>query len=125
MSTSARHRKPAPTTVTASPSTAGDEDTIPIPIPIPRASASTSEAKKELEAAVSDQAAKTSSGFSVLDVLRVLGGLALLSAGLSYLSTSGESMTWGYNGKWTRMREWRNVFVSLGLPQPDKSACTC
>jgi hypothetical protein len=109
MSTPARYRKPATTTATASTSTASHEDTVPIP----RASASTAEAKKELKAAVNEQAAKTSRGFSVLDVLRVLGGLALLSAGLSYLSTSGESMTWGYNAKWTRMREWKNAFVSL------------
>lgn len=105
MSTTARNRKPPTTTATATSSTASHEDTVPIP----RASASTSEAKKELKAAVHDQAAKTSGGFSVLDILRVLGGLALLSAGLSYLSTSGESMTWGYNAKWTRLREWKNA----------------
>src|SRR5690348_10011080 len=125
MSTPARYRKPATTSATASTSEASHEDTVPIArasVPatshdhdrddkatIPRAPASTSEAKKELKAAVNEQAAKTKSGFSVLDVLRVLGGLALLSAGLSYLSTSGESMTWGYNAKWTRMREWKNV----------------
>ena len=64
---------------------------------------------------MNDQAAKTSQGFSVLDVLRVLGGLALLSAGLSYLSTSGESMTWGYNAKWTRIREWKNLAVRVPI----------
>lgn len=102
MSTPARYRKPAT-------STASHDDTAPIP----RAPASTAEAKKELKAAISDQAAKTSKGFSVLDMLRVLGGLALLSAGLSYLSTSGESMTWGYNAKWTRMREWKKLLVRV------------
>lgn len=112
MATPARYRKPANTTATASTSTASHEDTVPIP----RASASTSQAKKELKAAVKDQAAKTSNGFSVLDILRVLGGLALLSAGLSYLSSSGESMTWGYNGKWTRMREWKKLIVRLVFP---------
>jgi len=56
----------------------------------------------------------------------VLGGLALLSAGLSYLSTSGESMTWGYNAKWTRMREWKNVLVStLASLMPPTYVCTC
>ncbi|KAF2997890.1 hypothetical protein E8E13_004069 [Curvularia kusanoi] len=99
MSTSARNRKPATT------AEASHEDAVHIP----RAPASTSEAKKELKAAVNDQAVKTSSGFSVLDILRVLGGLALLSAGLSYLVTSGESMTWGYNAKWTRLREWKTL----------------
>jgi predicted heme/steroid binding protein len=39
----------------------------------------------------------------------------LLSAGLSYLATSGESMTWGYNAKWTRAREWMGVVVSFPL----------
>ncbi|KAF1923210.1 uncharacterized protein M421DRAFT_426021 [Didymella exigua CBS 183.55] len=105
MSTPARYRKPGTITAATSTPTASHEDTAPIP----RASASTTEAKKELKAAFNEQAVKTSKGLSVLDVLRVLGGLALLSAGLSYLSTSGESMTWGYNAKWTRMREWKNV----------------
>ncbi|KAH6644572.1 hypothetical protein C7974DRAFT_300054 [Boeremia exigua] len=105
MATPARYRKPTGSSATASTSTGSHEDTVHIP----RAPASTSEAKKELKAAVNDQAARTSNGFSLLDVLRVLGGLAILSAGLSYLSTSGESMTWGYNAKWTRMREWKNL----------------
>lgn len=123
MSTPARYRKPATTTATSSTSTAAHEETVHIP----RAPASTSEAKKELKAAVNDQAAKTSKGFSVLDVLRMLGGFALLSAGLSYLSTSGESMTWGYNAKWTRMREWKNVLVSLATrnePENQKRTLT-
>lgn len=106
MSTPARQRKPANTT-----SAASHEDTIP------RAPASTTEAKKELKAAVNDQAAKTSKGFSLLDALRVLAGLAILSTGLSYLSTSGTSMTWGYNGKWTRLREWKGLIVSLLFPE--------
>lgn len=44
--------------------------------------------------------------FSVLDALRILGGLLILSAGMSYMATSGDSMTWGYNPWWTRAREW-------------------
>lgn len=60
----------------------------------------------------SDAKAKAGSGgFSVLDALRVLGGVLLLSSGLSYLSTSGESMTWGYNPWWTRAREWKGLLV--------------
>ncbi|KAH7066895.1 hypothetical protein BKA63DRAFT_425421 [Paraphoma chrysanthemicola] len=82
---SARYRKPAPTNPT------GERD------------------KAELKAAVKQQAAATSSGLSVLDVLRILGGVLLLSSGLSYLSTSGESMTWGYNAWWTRAREWKAI----------------
>lgn len=91
MSTPARYRKPA---TAPSPNPVGEQD------------------KADLKAAVKQQAAKTSSGFSVLDVLRILGGVLLLSAGLSYLSTSGASMTWGYNAWWTRAREWKTVMVS-------------
>ncbi|KAH3954538.1 hypothetical protein HBH98_073470 [Parastagonospora nodorum] len=88
MSTPARYRKPATAT---SPNPVGEQE------------------KADLKAAVKQQAAKTSSGFSVLDVLRILGGVLLLSSGLSYLSTSGESMTWGYNAWWTRAREWKTL----------------
>ncbi|KAF1998413.1 hypothetical protein P154DRAFT_495451 [Amniculicola lignicola CBS 123094] len=49
-------------------------------------------------------------GVSVLDVLRVLGGIVLLSCGMSYLTSSGESMTWGYNPWWTRAREWKGLW---------------
>lgn len=103
MSNTARNRKP--------PTTAAPDARHEDPIPIPRAPASTAEAKKELKAAANEQAERTSNGLSVLDILRVLGGLALLSAGLSYLVSSGESMTWGYNAKWTRLREWKNALV--------------
>ncbi|KAL1598600.1 hypothetical protein SLS60_007740 [Paraconiothyrium brasiliense] len=51
----------------------------------------------------------TSSGFSVLDILRVAGGILLFSSALSYLTTSGTSLTWGYNPWWTRAREWKNI----------------
>jgi hypothetical protein len=103
MATPPRYRKPAATAATPAPA--------PAPVPIERAPASTSAAKAELKQAVEQQASKTSAGLSVLDVLRILGGMLLLSAGLSYLSTSGESMTWGYNAKWTRAREWMGVMV--------------
>jgi hypothetical protein len=100
MATPARYRKPAATASAASP-------------PIERAPSSTAAAKSELKQAVKQQADKTSSGLSLLDVLRILGGVMLLSAGLSYLATSGESMTWGYNAKWTRAREWMGMVVSF------------
>ncbi|KAL5117969.1 hypothetical protein ACEQ8H_004114 [Pleosporales sp. CAS-2024a] len=97
--TPARYRKPA-----AGPPNPVAEQEKPEP-----------ELELELPAAVKQQAAaaKTSSsgsGLSVLDVLRILGGLVLLSSGASYLSTSGSSMTWGYNGRWTRIREWKTFF---------------
>ncbi|KAF2466423.1 uncharacterized protein BDR25DRAFT_336568 [Lindgomyces ingoldianus] len=47
---------------------------------------------------------------SVIDVLRILAGMLVLSCGMSYLSTSGESMTWGYNPWWTRAREWKALW---------------
>ncbi|KAI8932817.1 hypothetical protein NX059_010303 [Plenodomus lindquistii] len=65
--------------------------------------------KAEIKSAVREQAVKTSNGLSFLDVLRILGGILLLSSGLSYLSTSGSSMTWGYNPWWTRAREWKKL----------------
>jgi hypothetical protein len=92
MSSAARYRKPATSSPPSNP--VGEQD------------------KAELKAAVKQQAAATSSRLSVLDVLRILGGVLLLSSGLSYLSTSGESMTWGYNAWWTRAREWKNIVVS-------------
>ncbi|KAF2799712.1 hypothetical protein K505DRAFT_413535 [Melanomma pulvis-pyrius CBS 109.77] len=52
------------------------------------------------------------STLSVLDILRVIGGIFLLSSGMSYLVNSGESMTWGYNPWWTRAREWRGLMKS-------------
>ncbi|EMD58689.1 hypothetical protein GGP41_006134 [Bipolaris sorokiniana] len=98
MSSSARYRRPAkdnaPTDATNS---AGVPDL------------AAAKEKAELKQAVKEQAEATSDGLSVLDVLRILGGLVLLSCGLSYLSTSGESMTWGYNPWWTRAREWKSL----------------
>ena len=58
----------------------------------------------------------SSAGVSVLDVLRVIGGIIILVTGVSYLSTSGESMTWGYNAWWTRAREWKGILVRPLLP---------
>ncbi|EOA85355.1 hypothetical protein ACJQWK_06495 [Exserohilum turcicum] len=94
MSSSSRYRRPAKDNATAgsaTPNPTGGKE------------------KAELKQAVQEQAAATSNGLSVLDVLRILGGLVLLSCGLSYLSTSGESMTWGYNPWWTRAREWKGL----------------
>jgi hypothetical protein len=102
MSTAARYRRAAPSSPT-------DNKTNPVG----------EQEKAELKEAVKQQAAATSNRLSVLDVLRILGGFLLLSSGLSYLSTSGESMTWGYNAWWTRAREWRNILVRLPLtPSP-------
>ncbi|KAF1980300.1 cytochrome b5 [Bimuria novae-zelandiae CBS 107.79] len=52
----------------------------------------------------------TSSSVSVLDILRIAGGILLFSSALSYLTTSGASLTWGYNPWWTRAAEWKNIF---------------
>jgi len=70
-------------------------------------------------------------GFSVTDVLRVVGGFLLLFGGLSYLTTNGTSMTWGYNPWWTRLREWKGLWVcipltpSSHLPSPLPHSYTC
>ncbi|KAF2010926.1 cytochrome b5 [Aaosphaeria arxii CBS 175.79] len=47
--------------------------------------------------------------FTILDALRVLAGVLILSCGTSYLATSGSSLTWGYNPWWTRAREWKGL----------------
>ncbi|KAL6705580.1 hypothetical protein ACN47E_006527 [Coniothyrium glycines] len=73
----------------------------------PPQTSSVAKEKAELKNAVKEQAARTSNGLSILDILRILGGLVILSTGLSYLTTSGASMTWGYNPWWTRAREWK------------------
>ncbi|OAL44324.1 cytochrome b5 [Pyrenochaeta sp. DS3sAY3a] len=96
MSSSARYRRPA---TASSPTTPAAPQADPI-----------AQEKAELKQAVQEQAAKTSDGLSVLDILRIFGGLVLLSSGLSYLTSSGESMTWGYNPWWTRAREWKTIF---------------
>lgn len=72
--------------------------------------ASSSEPSKPIKK-VADDTTPPSSGFSVLDVLRVIGGILILVTGTSYLATSGESMTWGYNAWWTRAREWKALIV--------------
>ncbi|EFQ94810.1 hypothetical protein CFE70_004352 [Pyrenophora teres f. teres 0-1] len=65
--------------------------------------------KTELKEAVKEQAVATSNGISVLDILRIIAGMLILSCGLSYLTTSGESLTWGYNAWWTRAGEWKSL----------------
>jgi hypothetical protein len=107
MSSSQRYRRPAK----ESPS----HTTAP-PLP-PTSSSVGADEKAELKQAVKEQAAATSNGLSVLDILRILGGIVLLSCGLSYLSTSGESMTWGYNAWWTRAREWKSLMVRISHVQ--------
>ncbi|KAF1833118.1 hypothetical protein BDW02DRAFT_570425 [Decorospora gaudefroyi] len=100
MSSTQRYRRPA----NAKDAPPTDDTPSPISPTDPIA-----EDKAELKQAVKEQAVATSNGLSVLDVLRILGGVLLLSCGLSYLSTSGESMTWGYNAWWTRAREWKSL----------------
>lgn len=102
MSSSQRYRRPAKENAPTDTTTSS----------IPPTSTGAKE-KAELKQAVKEQAAATSNGLSVLDVLRILGGIVLLSCGLSYLSTSGESMTWGYNAWWTRAREWKTLMVHI------------
>lgn len=94
-----RYRRPAgPATDTTTPS-------------IPPQISPAAKEKAELKAAVKEQAVETSNGLSLLDILRILGGLLVLSAGLSWLTTSQTSLTWGYNPWWTRAREWKALMV--------------
>lgn len=94
-----RYRKPGATT---------DNTTSAVP---PKTSPAAKE-QAEIKKAVKDQAAKTSDGLSLLDILRIISGVLVLSTGLSYLTTSGASMTWGYNPWWTRAREWKALMHS-------------
>ncbi|KAF2816547.1 uncharacterized protein BDZ99DRAFT_458406 [Mytilinidion resinicola] len=48
-------------------------------------------------------------GLGVLDVVRVLGGLLLLSSCLSWLSTDKSSLTWGWNPWFLRVGEWKTL----------------
>jgi hypothetical protein len=104
MSTPARYRKPATATSPSKPNPVGEQE------------------KAELKDAVKQQAAATSNRVSILDVLRIIGGILLLSSGMSYLTSSGESMTWGYNPWWTRAREWKTILVRIPfLPTPQRT----
>lgn len=44
----------------------------------------------------------TSTGISILDIIRVLVTLVVASCGLSYYTTSSESLLWGYRPWFTR-----------------------
>ncbi|KAF2735662.1 hypothetical protein EJ04DRAFT_542923 [Polyplosphaeria fusca] len=93
----ARYRRPA--------TDSSKKESPASPTPSSAAANDVKELKTGIEEKRKEDEQKT--GFSVLDVLRVLGGVALLSCGMSYLSMNGESMTWGYNPWWTRAREWK------------------
>jgi len=54
-------------------------------------------------------------GVGVLDVLRIIGGVVLLSCGLSWLVMPEKSLTWGWNPWFSRAREWKAIMVSFGF----------
>ena len=54
-------------------------------------------------------------GVGVLDVLRIIGGLVLLSCGLSWLAMPEKSLTWGWNPWFLRVGEWKAIMVSFGV----------
>ena len=111
MSSSSRYRRPATAASAADNTPSSPASPAQPSSPTSKQADPLAKEKAELKEAVHEQAVKTSNSLSVLDVLRIAGGIVLLVCGLSYLSTSGESMTWGYNGKWTRAREWKGIFV--------------
>lgn len=61
------------------------------------------------------------SRLSLLDILRVLGGLFLLSSTLSYFIT-GNSILWGYRPALTRPAQLKAWLVSLRSPPPAPTA---
>ena len=54
-------------------------------------------------------------GVGVLDVLRIIGGVVLLSCGLSWLVTPENSLTWGWHPWFLRVGEWKAIMVSFGV----------
>lgn len=95
----------------------------------PAPTGSSPESSPEPSKPLKEAAESSQPGLSILDILRVLGGILLLSSGISYLSTSGESMTWGYNPWWTRAREWKALLTLvlsplISPPYPRKSPAT-
>ena len=52
---------------------------------------------------------------SLVDALRVLSGLVLISCLFSWLITDGESLTWGYRPRLSRWRTFKALFV---VPPP-------
>ena len=54
-------------------------------------------------------------GLGVLDVLRIIGGVVLLSCGLSWLVTPETSLTWGWSPWFLRVGEWKTLMVSFGV----------
>lgn len=51
--------------------------------------------------------------FSVLDIVRIVGGILFFNALLSYWFTS--STTWGYHGKYIDWRFWHHTILELEL----------
>ena len=81
------------------------------------ASKASSKASSGSSPAKPTAAAPSSLGF--IDVLRILGGLALVSTVASYLVTNGESYIWGIAGEkrpwWTDPAALRRAWVSIAM----------
>jgi hypothetical protein len=58
---------------------------------------------------------EAAAGGGVLDVLRIIGGVVLLSCGLSWLVTPEKSLTWGWHPWFLRVGEWKAIVVSFGF----------
>jgi len=54
---------------------------------------------------------KSDARFKATDILRILGGLLLLNAAISYFVTSN-SVTWGYRPWWSKPRQLSQFLVS-------------
>lgn len=53
----------------------------------------------------------TASRITLLDILRILGGILIVSAGTSWMVT-GDSVMWGYKPWWTR---WQSIYSLVVL----------
>jgi hypothetical protein len=71
--------------------------------------------KKSVAVGSSSGGDEAAAGVGVLDVLRIIGGLVLLSCGLSWLAMPEKSLTWGWNPWFLRVGEWKAIMVSFGV----------
>ena len=78
------------------------------------AAAAAARSKKSVVGGSSSGGDQAAAGVGVLDVLRIIGGVVLLSCGLSWLVTPEESLTWGWSPWFLRAGEWKAMMVSFG-----------
>ena len=87
----------------------------PAESPASSAAATPVRSKKSVAGGSSSGGDEAAVGVGVLDVLRIIGGVVLLSCGLSWLVTPETSLTWGWSPWFLRVGEWKAIMVSFGV----------